>query len=448
MLTPRAMVDSLVARVAGQRQLPRALAAVAGVVLLLAVVAVGVQVGGSDADDAAPSPSSEGTTTTVGSAPGTAAPPQAPPPAGLPPVPAVQGPNGVAAGARSVAYQGGLAGLESIKLRGGSLDFTGQVVDGSGARRRGTVRSGGPELHVAGKGLDVTVVGQLRVKGTGARIDGLVTVAAAGNVTAAAATFSLQPTPAPGSSSAAAEPTPIPGPVTLVSEPGVAANLVPHGEAEWLDAPAVLRLVGKGRTTLSWGGPGVVRADGRDHRAEFLGVKASALDATVERVGAGVRVRGTATFLQVYADGLPVLAGKGRMRVKSTPGHVARGTNGSFTWAPENDGKTDFVMTRIRPGNAEAAWVSLGLDKLAPMCGGEPCPVRGGDTSGLRRGRGINAVIMPGTGDERDIRFLVPDDAALGRHQIVVTVEGNFEPIRVVVEFEVVATPPTTTTRP
>ena len=304
----------------------------------------------------------------------------------------------------------------------------------------------GPELHVAGKGLDVTVGGQLRVTASAARFVGArVTVAVPGNVTVAAATFTFEPTPDPATT-ATTQPTPVPGPVTLISEPGARAA-ISSGDAEWVEAPPALRATGKGRSTLSWAGQGIVRAEGQDHRAEFLGVKASALEATIERVAGGVRVGGTATFLQVYADGLPKLAGKGRMRIKSTPGQVARGTNGSFTWAPENDGKTDFVMTRIRPGNAEAAWVSLGLDKLQPMCGGEPCPVRGGDTSGFRSGRGINAVIIPDTGDERDIRFMVPNDAALGRHQIVITVEGNFEPIRVVVEFEVVATPPTTARR-
>ncbi len=78
------------------------------------------------------------------------------------------------------------------------------------------------------------------------------------------------------------------------------------------------------------------------------------------------------------------------------------------------------------------------------MCGGEGCPARGGDTTGLRRGKPINAIIIPGTGDERDIRFSVPANAALGRHQLILMVEGNFDPIRVVVEFDVVDPPPTT----
>lgn len=449
MLTVRGQVDRLLTRVAGRQHLPRALAAVAGVLLLVAVFTAGVQLGSAEDDDAAPSAADETTTTTAAAPPGTDDVPTtsaAPAPAGLPAVPAVPGPNGVAAGARSAAYEGGLAGIESLKLRGGSLDFTGQVVDGSGARHRGTVRSSGPELHVAGKGLDVTVAGELRITATGVRLPlGQFTVATSSNLTAASGSFTLQPTQGPPSGGPPPAPTAIPGPLTLVGEPGVTARLGSSGEAEWIDAPAVLRLVGKGRTTLSWGGPGVVRAAGQDHRAEFLGVKASALNGTAERVGGGVRVQATATFLQVYADGLPKLPGTGRMRLKSMPGKVAQGTNGEFTWAPENDGKTDFVMTRIRPGNAEAAWVSLGLDKLPRMCGDEDCPVKGGDTSGFRSGRGINAVIRPGTGDERDIRFLVPRDAALGPHQIVITVEGNFAPIRVVVDFEVVAQPPPTT---
>ena len=41
-------------------------------------------------------------------------------------------------------------------------------------------------------------------------------------------------------------------------------------------------------------------------------------------------------------------------------------------------------------------------------------------------------------GDERDISFRVPHDAALGRHRIAVVVEGNFDPIHVIVDFVVV----------
>ncbi|HVF75560.1 MAG TPA: hypothetical protein VM938_10970 [Acidimicrobiales bacterium] len=445
-------MNDLLVRLVGQRDLPRALAAVTAAVLLVGVFTLGVRVGSSGDDDASPAPAPNETTTTAAAGPPdtTAATPAPPPPdvAALPAVPAVPSPNGVAAGARSVAYEGGISGIASVKLRGNqAIEFTGQFVDGAGTRRRGTVRGSGPEVHVAGKALDLTVVGELRIRGTTVHLTrGTIQVASSGNVTAAAGSFTFQPAFDPNAprTTSSPQPTDVPGPVTLVSEPGVTAG-ISGGEAEWVDAPATLRATGKDRSTLSWAGPGVVRAAGRDHKGEFLGVKASALEVTIERLPGGVRLRGTATFLQVFADGLPTLPGQGRMRVKRTPGQVARGTNGSFTWAPENDGKTDFVMTRIKPGNAEAAWVSLGLDKLPAMCGGEECPVKGGDTTGFRSGRGINAVIRPGTGDERDIRFAVPADAALGRHQIVVVVEGNFEPIRVVVEFEVVATSPTTT---
>ncbi len=131
--------------------------------------------------------------------------------------------------------------------------------------------------------------------------------------------------------------------------------------------------------------------------------------------------------------------------MKAAPGQVPRGGTGAFTWAPEND--SDMAITGIRPDNAEAGWISLGLLDLPAMCGGESCPARGGDATGFRRGKPINAVIIPGTGDERDIRFGVPSTAALGRHQLALVVEGNFEPIRVVVEFDVVEPPQQTARR-
>jgi hypothetical protein len=53
-------------------------------------------------------------------------------------------------------------------------------------------------------------------------------------------------------------------------------------------------------------------------------------------------------------------------------------------------------------------------------------------------------VIIPGTGDERDINFTVPVDAPVGKRQLVLVVEGNFDHVRVAVEFEVVEPPATT----
>ncbi len=48
-------------------------------------------------------------------------------------------------------------------------------------------------------------------------------------------------------------------------------------------------------------------------------------------------------------------------------------------------------------------------------------------------------MILPSTGDERDIRFSVPGNTPPGRHVLVLVVEGNFDPIRVEVPVQVTA---------
>lgn len=349
--------------------------------------------------------------------------------------------------ARAVAYEGGIVDLPSLTLAGAPrLRTHGEVADAAGAPLgKGSLAAAGGTLGLAGAGLAVDLAyGELRLAGGTARLlhrapgFSLATVAAP-RLIVTATTLSFTP-------DGASQPRQLAGPVTVVVDGGT-SDVEATGDVEWTDPPPVVRLEGRrARTTLSWAGTGVVRSGDMEHRAGYLGIKASSLRGSAERTGADVRLVVDADLLQVYADGVPKLPGKGRVRVKSRPGKVPRGTGGSFTWAPENDGHTDFVMTRIRPGNAEAGWVSLGLDPLPAMCGGEPCPKLGGDTSGFRKGRPINAVIIPGTGDERTISFLVPIDAALGAHRIVLVVEGNFEPIEVVVEVDVVEPPPTTTT--
>ena len=353
--------------------------------------------------------------------------------------------------ARAIAFEGGLVDVEAARLRGATAATVlgSKIGDAAGASKgRGQVIAKGGDIEVTGPSLDMTFFGDLRLgAGSPAFVHGRSMFEflqiRAGSVTLSAPELAFSPT-----GSATSEPIAGPVKVTVLKDQylGVRAD----GNVDWVNPPSAFHFVRgtRARPTMSWSGDGVVRSDGREHRARHLGVKAWELDVSVERTGATYLMRGSARLLQVYTDGVPQLAAKGRVRIKSRPGSVARGERGWFTWAPENDGATDFTITRIRPDSPAAAWVSLGLARLPAMCGGEACPARGGDTSGLRSGKPIDAVIIPGTGDESDVSFGVPLDAPLGRHQIALVVEGNFEPIRVVVDVDVVERGATTAPPP
>jgi hypothetical protein len=418
----------------------RLLTVAIALVLAVALVALGVQLGSSRLGDSDRGVDSE-SGGDGGGGQGVAGQPAGGAPSAPPPM--------LEATARSVAFQGTIGQLTSVRLAGASTaSFSGKVADGTGKTLGdGFVDASGGEMTVSGTRLLVDAAdGELHLAGSDARFLGfgaasdLVLVRGSGRLTLDAPSITFRPDKGRA--------VPVTGPLTFELRDDRGVVFRAQGDLTWLDPPPVLRLTGtaRHRTTLSWAGEGVVRAAGREHRAVHLGVKASRLDATLERRGDGLAyVRGNASLLQAYVDGLPVLPGRGRVRVKAEPGKVPRGTRGWFTWAPENDGPTDMTILRIRPDNPEAAWVSLGLDRLPAMCGGEMCEPRGGDTTGFTRGKGINSVIVPGTGDERGISFRVPHDAALGMHQLAIVVEGNFDPIRVVVEFEVVESPPPST---
>ncbi len=362
---------------------------------------------------------------------------------GTPPAPTVE------AAARSIAFEGGIDGLAGVSLTGAS-SFTAsasEVVDGSGAKKgAGTVSTVGPAFSFTGSSMRLSMVGELRMTATSASFlnpspsSEVLQIAGGTPITINLPTVSFTPT----ESSPATE---IPGPVRIVVRRDGSISVRSEGDVGWQDPPPAMRLKNgnRSRATLSWAGDGVVRTSAGEARAGHLGIKSDDLDIALERRPEGMTLLGRASLLQAYADGLPTMTARGRVRVKSQPGQVPRGGRGSFTWAPENDGDTDMVMTRIRPDSPSASWVSLGLARLPAMCGGEPCPRRGGDTTGLGRGKPINAVIIPGTGDERDISFGVRADAPLGRHEIVLVVEGNFEPIRVAIQVEVVEAPPPST---
>lgn len=420
----------------------RALFALIGVLLAVALVALGVQLASTDDED------EDGAGDGVGVVGGDAGAGSAGAGAGR----AVSGERRptLEAAARSVLFQGTLTDLAELRLSGSpGASFSGEVIDGGGrSLGNGTLIARGPELAFAGTALRVELDsdGELRLAGDEVRFLNaapgfdLLAVRSRGRITLIAPTITFS-----ADDRAGAEPVALLGPVTLVPGGSAASGVRVMSQGPdllWVGAPAALRLTGvdRSRTTLSVAGTGIVRAEGQEHQSVHLGVKASSMDVTATRPpGAPVQLRGDANLLQVYRDGLPVLGARGRVRVKARPGPVMQGGRGWFTWAPENDGSTDMTITRVRPDSPDASWVSLGLARLPVMCGGEECPRHGGDTTGFTRGKAINSVIIPGTGDERDISFTVPADAALGKHQIAMVVEGNFEPVRVVVEFEVVA---------
>ena len=235
------------------------------------------------------------------------------------------------------------------------------------------------------------------------------------------------------------------GPATRVTGPlrvEGAGVMTITGGTEWTTPPPEATATSRGRVTVSWAGNGEVKLrDGRTISSGFGGVKGNDLRMTFRRDGGGVVVNGEVQPQQVYADGLPQLTASAAVSIKRAPAPVRSGGGGDFTWAPFNGGATDMVMTRIRPGNELARSINLALETLPPMCGTEECPFGklGGDTSGLSNRGGffgggaspINAVILPGTGDERRISFDLPDGLAPGNHEMVVVLEGNFEPVTV-----------------
>lgn len=251
----------------------------------------------------------------------------------------------------------------------------------------------------------------------------------------------------------------LPGHHAAVRIPGDGkVTVTGFSDAVWHDPPADLALRGGNRTTLSWSGSGAVRGDtGTALAGQRLGVKAHAVVGQLHRDPGGMTLRADGELLQAYVDGLPRVPSAGRVDVKARPGVVAPGASGWFTWAPTNTSAFDMTIIRIHPANDQGRWVHLRLESLPSMCGGEGCPQVGGDTGELGRpqrrglfGIGddpdpINAVIIPHTGDERDISFTVPQGTPEGAYEIALVLEGNFDPITVRIPFEVRNPPPTTT---
>lgn len=203
-----------------------------------------------------------------------------------------------------MVYQGNIVELAAIQLTGGATArFNGEVIDSTGkSRGRGGLTAGGAAIDIAGPGLGIALTGELRLAGGGATFVNprpgfeVLRVSSTGNVTVSAGSVAFTPTDQPAVALA--------GPVTLVRGTNDDIEVESDRDLQWPNAAPALRLVssGRGRSTLSWAGEGVVRADGGEHRATYLGVEAATIDATIERAEGGWRLHGNAALLQVYRD--------------------------------------------------------------------------------------------------------------------------------------------------
>ena len=411
----------------------KVLGALIVVLLLVAAFAIGTRFGDRDAggDVAAVDP-----TPTAPGAPGEQ--PSAPLGEGVPgaaPGTATFNVNG-----RSVVVDEATMELQSLSLRpkgdDATLRFAARVHDASGRDLGvGTVAVTG--LATVKGQLTLAAVFTVTPATVVLGVDELdspeVKAAAVATVDGASITFARHRADGPPDAATA-----VAGPLRL--EEGALMSIAPG--AEWTSAPAEASIEGRGRTTMSWAGSSEVKLrDGRTIASGFGGVKGTALRTTVRRDAGAVIASGEVHPQQIYADGLPQLAANAGVSIKQAPRPLRSGAGGEFTWAPFNGGATDMVMTRIRPGNDLARSINLALEKLPAMCGAEACPfgARGGDTAGFGNRGGffgggaspINAVILPGTGDERRISFDLPNGLPPGNHEMVVIVEGNFEPVTV-----------------
>jgi hypothetical protein len=361
--------------------------------------------------------------------------------------------------ARSVETTATIAGLRSAHFSGTPLlTATGEVTDHAGHfLGTGTLRADGSDVAVSAG--DVQVTGQMRIQpGQVTATGGSITVGVAGSgpATVAASRLTFQPPPppappapavpdAPPPTPAATPPTAAPvttpttaAPATTVAPPVAIAGPVTVRAASvgitgsslrFVDAPADLA-VSSPEADLSWAGSGVITSGRGPIQATYLGVRAQRLQATIHRGAAEVDVQGTGLALQAYANGVPQFRVAARIDVLSsgaTTGFL--GHRHAFAWTPRNlDNITDMAILSIRPGNAAASGVHIGLRPMPPMFGGEPHALVGGDTAGLKGGDGIDSLIARHGDDKRSIGYDAPPGV-----QMVLIVQGNFDPITVTI---------------
>lgn len=342
--------------------------------------------------------------------------------------------------ARSVETTAGVGPLDSVRLTGApTLSISADVVDGGGVDHgTGGLTASGADVTVKGTGMRLH--GRVVVKPGSVTVDG-ASVEFATQVTIAAAHLTFQPpTPTPpASTSPTNAPTttvPPPPPVTLagpltVRVTGASSAGVAGAGLRLADPPADLT-ASAGEADFSWAGSGSLTTASGPLTAGYLGVRAQQLNVTLHRGSGRVDVHGTGLALQAFTDGAPRLRTPARFDVlgnHATAGFLGR--RRAFVWTPRNLGSTyDLAILRIRPGNAAAGQIHLGLLPMPPMFGGEPHALVGGDTSGLKSGDRIDSLIARNGDDKRSVGF-----DPVSTSTLILIVEGNFDPITVTVQL-------------
>lgn len=417
--------------------------AVASALALLATGCQPSQTLGSGAGAPVPAGLSGGT---IAAPPGQSGPPALPGQSGQPAQPAVprSGDDNLVtldARARSVETTAPVTGLGSVHLSGASvLTATGDVVDHDGRDLGpGSLRAESADVVVtAAPGASLQLASLLRVQPAAVTASGVsVTFSRSATVAASRLTFQPQPRPpaTPGSApdspptvaatTTVPPPVPVTGPVTLD-----ATGLQISGSGlRMVDAPTDLS-VSSSEADLSWAGSGSIVTSVGPLKATFLGVRAQQIQATFHRTKADVEVHGTGLALQAYADGVPRLRTPARIDVLSTGATTGfLGRRHAFVWTPRNLGNTyDMAILSIRPGNAAASGVHVGLRPMPPMFGGEPHALVGGDTAGLKGGDAIDSLVARHGDDKRSIGYDAPPGVPM-----VLIVQGNFDPVTVTV---------------
>ena len=343
--------------------------------------------------------------------------------------------------ARSVETTAAVSGLGAVHLSGASvLTATGDLVDHDGRDLGpGSLRAESADVVVtAASGASLQIAGLLRVQPTAVTASG-VSVSFSRSATVASSYLTFQPQARPPATPGAASgapttvaaattvppPVPVTGPVTLN---GTGLQISGSG-LQLLDAPTDLS-VSSPEADLSWAGSGSIVTSEGPLRATFLGVRAQQLRATLHRTKADIEVHGAGLALQAYADGVPQLRTPARIDVLSTGATTGfLGRRHAFVWTPRNLGNTyDMAILSIRPGNAAARGVHVGLRPMPPMFGGEPHALVGGDTAGLKGGDAIDSLVARHGDDKRSIGYDAPPGVPL-----VLIVQGNFDPVTVTV---------------
>jgi hypothetical protein len=340
-----------------------------------------------------------------------------------------------------------VTGLSSVHLSGSSvLTATADVIDDRGHDLgSGTLTANGTDVVVSSTSLQLT--SRLRVQPGQVIVNngaaGTIGIGFSGTATATSAHLTFQPppatpaapavTPAPaaGSPATVVATTTVPPPVAVTGPVTIRADglQISGADLHLVNPPTDFDLTSS-EADLSWAGSGSLTTAAGPLQAAYLGVRAQQLHATVDRAAAEVDVHGSGLALQAFADGVPQLRVPARVDILSrgaTTGFLV--TKHAFVWTPRNLANTyDMAILSIRPANAAAGGVHLGLQPMPPMFGGEPHASVGGDTAGLKSGDAIASLIARHGDDKRTIGY----DAAPGV-PLVLVIQGNFDPITVTV---------------